>query len=127
MLKHTWRCNVPGCKDPEISSYSEPGLDTLIRFHSEEHKLQEMRRVREFDEAQKKQAKKDISKLQITVIDIGFLKTRGIAIDDDMELTGDGYGSQHTYWKSDKRSDLPTGRLGKPVDPSDMAEYGDRA
>src|SRR5271166_5171950 len=100
-LKHTWRCSVKGCKDPEISSYSEVGLDTLIRFHTEEHKLEEIRRVREFDEAQKKQVKKDLSKLQITVIDIGFLKTRGIAIDDDMELIPDGYGSQHTYWKTD--------------------------
>jgi hypothetical protein len=125
-LKHTWRCPVKGCKDPEISSYSEVGLDTLIRFHTEEHKLEEIRRIREFDQAQKKQIKKDISKLQITVIDMGFLKTRNIAIDDDMELVADGYGSQHSYWKSGS-SDLPTERLGKPVDPPNIAEYGDRA
>lgn len=119
LKRFIWTCPIKGCPDPELGSYSELALATMVRNHTTSHNLQEIRRVLEYDIAQKKaEVQKDLNKLEITVIDIGFLKTRGIAIDDDMELIGDGYGKQHKYWKSDNPS-VPPDSVGKPVDPPD--------
>lgn len=113
-----WRCPRAECKGKEpIYSYTEMSLDSLIRIHEMEHEFERVRNIRKFDEAKRTQEKpKDYNCLKITVIDIGFLKTRGVKIDDDMELESDGYGSQHSY-DTTNRGGMPTGHLGKSVQP----------
>ncbi len=124
--KFEWKCPRAECeRNPPIFSYSKDGLQALVNVHNMEHEFTRRRHIKEFDEALAKakvEKPKDYNKLPINVIDIGFLKTRGIKVDDDMELTSDGYGSQYTYPTRYGRS-VPTGHLGKPVQP-DRDEYG---
>ena len=82
---HEWSCPRPGCKK-FIAAYTDSGLRALSEEHMEQH-------LREDREAQKRAValeyigpKKNYDVLNLTLVDIGFLKTRGIAIDDGVEL-----------------------------------------
>lgn len=55
-----------------------------------EHVQETKRNMKLFDEALKKSEPKDYNKLFLNRVDFGFLKTRGITIDDDIELEFNG-------------------------------------
>lgn len=95
--KFEWSCPRLGCKK-YIVSYTERGM----RLLSEEHILQHMREDREsptlgqitqkINEEVKAKSdalaiveEKDYNILKLTAVDIGFLKTRLIKIDDQIE------------------------------------------
>jgi hypothetical protein len=69
-----------------IYSYTEQSCDTLFRIHESKHEIERIRNMAAFDEVLKKQPR-DYNILKITRVDAGFLKTRGILVDDEMEIT----------------------------------------
>lgn len=69
-----------------IYSYTSSSCDTLFRIHESRHEIERIRNMSAFEEALKKQPKKDYNILKITRVDVGFLKTRGILVDDEMEV-----------------------------------------
>ena len=81
---HTWSCPYDGCKK-YIACWSATGLNYLREEHVSKHRQQEkadstlvaaLARLRE----------RNPNKLPVSLTDIGFLKTRGIKLDDDIEL-----------------------------------------
>jgi hypothetical protein len=68
-----------------IYSYTSSSCDTLFRIHESKHEIERIRNMAAFDEALKKQPG-DYNILKITRVDAGFLKTRGILVDDEMEV-----------------------------------------
>lgn len=81
---YEWKCPREGCKK-FIVAYTEGGLRTL----SEEHIYQHMREDRERGEITKSIIlfrPPDYDILQVTATDIGFLKARGIALDDKIVI-----------------------------------------
>jgi hypothetical protein len=82
---HEWNCPRPGCKK-FIAAYTEGGIRALSEEHIDQH-------IREDHEAQKRAValeyvgpRKNYNILNVTLTDIGFLKTRGVAIDSGVEL-----------------------------------------
>lgn len=98
--KFTWKCPLPGCEKPNEENYSEKGLEVLVRVHKLHHEIERMRHIQKFDRDMLSAPKKDYNGLKISRIDIGFLKTRGIAIDDEMELVSDGRSSEQAVPKA---------------------------
>lgn len=98
--KFVWRCPRAGC-DREIHSYTESSLDALANIHRRMHVEETIQNIRTFEEAKALAPPKDYNKLVINRTDLGFLKTRGILLDQDMEISyekiiygrkGDGKG-----------------------------------
>jgi hypothetical protein len=75
LKKFEWKCPHPGCIY-SISAYSDSGLKTMRGFHEDVHK-----RERDFVLGTMPAPPKDINKLDLTVADKAFLKTRGIRED----------------------------------------------
>jgi hypothetical protein len=68
-----------------IYSYSAQGRDTMLRLHQIQHNMDRIRKTAEFDEKRRVQpVNHNIFKL--SRIDAGFLKTRGILVDDNTEI-----------------------------------------
>jgi len=78
--KLEWTCPRLGCKK-YILAYTQNGLNLFIEEHLSQHR-QEDRERGETVAAIVKFRPPDYDTLRVTAIDIGFLKTRGIAIDD---------------------------------------------
>ncbi len=92
MIKFCYMCRHKGCPNPYFWSYSEKGLDILIRLHEADHFLEIQESMKRYDE-QNKFKNKDYNKLYCNWQDILFLKTRGISIDEDIIYVGKG--SEH--------------------------------
>jgi hypothetical protein len=69
-----------------IYSYSPVGRDTLVRIHDMDHEKERIRNMVAFDEAFKKKPPKNYNALKVSRFDAGFLKTRGIKLDDEIEI-----------------------------------------
>ena len=69
-----------------IFSYTSQSCDTLYRIHESKHEIERLRNMTAFDDALRVGPKKDYNILKINRVDVGFLKTRGIMIDDEMEI-----------------------------------------
>jgi hypothetical protein len=86
LVKFAYTCHRAGCKNPDFYSYSQPGLDVLIRCHEIDHAAEQRRNMQAFDEALRVGPKRNYNTLVINLTDMGFLKTRGIQVDDTMEI-----------------------------------------
>ncbi len=60
----------------------------MIRVHEMEHDQETRDNIKKFDEALKTKPIKNYNKLELTWADIIFLKTRNIALDEDMLWEG---------------------------------------
>ena len=69
-----------------IYSYTQQSCDTLYRIHESKHETERLRNMAAFDSALRVGPKKNYNILKINLVDVGFLKTRGIMIDDEMEI-----------------------------------------
>ena len=79
-----WKCKR--CRK-EIMAWTETGLNNLVDFHMDEHHKEDRERMQQFAEVDV--STKNYDKLKITYLDLVFLTTRHIAIDDDMEQVDD--------------------------------------
>jgi len=84
--EHNWDCPRPGCRK-FIMAYTEGGLRAL----TEEHISQHIREDRENQKAREAAIEyvgptRDYDVLDLSPEDVCFLKTRGIAIDDKIEI-----------------------------------------
>jgi hypothetical protein len=84
--KYSWKCPILLCKY-EATVYSQTTLDTLRRIHEKDHDDETRHNALKFDAAKLVEPPKNYNKLKITKFDAGFLKTRFIKIDSDMEIT----------------------------------------
>jgi hypothetical protein len=83
---HTWNCPRIGCKK-FVMAYTETGLRAL----TDEHIAQHIREDREIQQARNMAIeyigpRRDYDVLSLSQADVCFLKTRGIAIDDKIEI-----------------------------------------
>lgn len=80
----TWSCPYDGCKK-YIATWTENGMRILREKHLTAHRKQD-KADGTLAGALAKLRQKDLNKLDVTLIDIGFLKTRGIKIDENIIL-----------------------------------------
>jgi hypothetical protein len=103
-FEQNWKCPVAGCKY-EFKAYGEESFRTLKELHLDAHAKEEKKaaaqasinflknkaefEARLFNEAKSSETlatvhipKKDYNKLELTVADKAFLKTRGIKVED---------------------------------------------
>jgi hypothetical protein len=84
--EHTWSCSHPGCKK-FIMAYTEGGLRALTDEHVAQHVREDRENQHIRDQAiEYIGPRRNHNILELTLADIGFLKTRGIALDDKIEL-----------------------------------------
>lgn len=88
LIRHSWHCPVPSCDNPELWSYSEDGLETRINFHNAKHTAERNRAIIKFDQAEKIQPPKDYNILHLTWLDVTFLLSRGVAMDENTVWEG---------------------------------------
>jgi hypothetical protein len=104
LQRFEWHCPRQQCRY-HISSWSEKGVFDAKKRHLNEH----FRQDTEFISASLAEARErfanmapkrpeDYQTMKLTWLDITFLKTRGIAIDDDMEYY-DGKGRKFEFSK----------------------------
>lgn len=82
--RFTWDCDHPGCRK-YIACYTQHGLNILREEHISTHR-REQKSDTESKQILDRIRDKNINKLDLTLTDIGFLKTRGIKIDEDINL-----------------------------------------
>jgi hypothetical protein len=89
-----WRCpRWPACKK-EIIAVSEAGLRVLSEQHMDQHYREDRDKRQDTEDTSSIESDKDYSVLNITAQDVGFLRTRHIKIDDDMEVSWSSNRSQ---------------------------------
>lgn len=81
---YEWNCLRPGCKK-FIMAYTQQGLHLLTEEHMYQHDRED-RESRRNKAIEYTGPKKDYNILKMTLQDIGFLKTRGIKLDDQIEI-----------------------------------------
>lgn len=82
---HRWNCPRPSCKKFYMS-YTEKGLQLLSEEHMDQHRREDREMQNQAVTALEYVGpRKDYDILNLTAKDIGFLKTRGIAIDKNIE------------------------------------------
>lgn len=81
---YRWKCTHEGCRR-EIVSWSEVGLVRLRDMHTEDHEAED-KVIREEREKRFKvlSTHRTYNYLELSWADINFLKTRGIAIDENV-------------------------------------------
>jgi hypothetical protein len=83
-MNFEWTCQRIGCKK-FIGTYTERGLNLLVEDHMSQHQREDTERG-VMSTAMAVFVRKDYNVLRLTPVDMGFLKTRGIKIDDETEV-----------------------------------------
>ena len=97
--KFRWDCPHKNCKR-EIVAWSKNGLDRLAEMHLDEHYKEHRDRIAKIETALSvKKKPEEYQKLRVNWADIGFLKTRGIAIDEDVIY--DKLQPYHAQWEEE--------------------------
>jgi hypothetical protein len=68
-----------------IYSYSAQGRDTLVRIHNIRHDAERIEKTKHFDE-QLRVRPRNYNIFEITRVDVGFLKTRGILVEETISI-----------------------------------------
>lgn len=93
--KFEWLCPVKGCKK-QITAWTDLGMRLLAEEHLYQHKREEREEARQEPPTTMQVYKpKNYDILLLTKTDIEFLKTRGIAVDENIVLDkGDTSGTK---------------------------------
>lgn len=83
-FKFKWKCPHDGC-DAYVQCHTETYLKIAKEEHSAWHKKEEKAKST-LAAALADLRNRPADRLSLTLTDIGFLKTRGIKIDDDMDI-----------------------------------------
>ena len=83
--KYKWKCPRLGCKK-EFMTYTEGALQSLINIHERDHANETADNIKKYEELKKILPPRNPNKLVLNPLDITFLKTRHIKIDEDMEV-----------------------------------------
>ena len=91
-LPYEWSCDRPGCK-ASFATFSQQAIDQMREEHLYQHRQEDAdteqqiaereREARELAEALNLLTKKNYNCLKLTGLDLSFLKTRHIKIDDE--------------------------------------------
>lgn len=82
---YPWNCPRDGCKK-FIMAYTEGGLRSLVEEHMAQHTREDRQQVQQSTAIALFRPPVDYNTLKVTSRDLGFLKTRGIKIDEKIEL-----------------------------------------
>jgi hypothetical protein len=85
MRKYTWECPRVGCKK-FILSYTEHGLQIFVEQHKSDHAREDREQRENIGAVLDKRIPPDYNILKLTRKDIEFLKTRSIAVDENIEI-----------------------------------------
>jgi hypothetical protein len=80
-----WDCTRLACKK-FIAAYTESGMKMLIEEHLAQHRREDMEQGMLSASVSLFRGPRNHNVLRVTPTDMGFLKTRGIKIDDQMEV-----------------------------------------
>lgn len=82
--KHSYKCPRLGCKY-ETTAYTDTGMARLADEHRLQHAREDRERAIEFLKMPPKTTA-EYNKLKLTWTDMVFLVTRGVQVDEDIEL-----------------------------------------